>query len=530
MTSRHSGQGAWHGSARGRARSTGVLALGAAVLFTGACSLGGSPEAGKESRQVRLVVGQTPTSMDACDSHQAANGVILIGNVTEGLTSLDAATGAAKPALATQWTETSPTTWRFVLRQGVTFHDGRPFDADAVVAWVTRVIDPATDCYNRGSVLNGNVVAATAAGKHAVDIKLAQPDRIFPVRVSFLDIAAPSSDPKSKAKEPIGTGPFKFVSWSPGSNFEMTRYDGYWGSKPEVSGATYLFRAESSVRAAMASAKEVDIATAIGPQDADMPGAENYPVSETMYLRSDLVRPPLNDIRVRRAMNLAVDRQKFIDNVYRGHGSPASDIVVPAVTGHNPDVKWDYEPDKARQLLAEAAAAGTPVKAPIQLVTERDTRGSNGTEAADTLSAMLKEVGLNTHVVTVEDTQDAMTAPENPSREAALVLYVHGNSYGDSLISMAGKLGCGAAQSRVCDKVFDAMLKDAGAATGADRRTKLQAAAKYVYDDVVPFLPVAHMADTMVVTNPNLHYQPNPATSDKLLLAQMTFSTGAGPK
>jgi peptide/nickel transport system substrate-binding protein len=395
---------------------------------------------------------------------------------------------------------------------------------------VKRVINPKTDCYNRGSVLNGNVVSATAAGKYTVDIRLAQPDRIFPVRMSFLDIGAPSADPESKAKEPIGTGPFKFVSWSPGSNFEMTRYDGYWGSKPEVEGATYLFRAESSVRAAMASAKEVDIATAIGPQDADLPGAVNYTVSETMYLRSDLTRPPLNDIRVRRALNYAVDRQKFIDNVYRGQGKPASDFVVPTVTGYNPDVKWDYDPGKAKQLLAEAAAAGTPVKAPIQIITERDTRGSNGTEAADTLSAMLQAGGLNTQVVTVEDTQEAMTTPEKAGKEAALVLYVHGNSYGDSLISLAGKLACSAPQSRLCDKKFDAMLAGAGAATGDDRKSKLQAATKYLFDNVVPFVPVAHMADTMVVTNPNLVYKPNSATSDKLLLSEMTFGATAGPR
>jgi peptide/nickel transport system substrate-binding protein len=346
--------------------------------------------------------------------------------------------------------------------------------------------------------------------------------------MSFVDIGAPSADPKSKAKVPIGTGPFKFVSWSPGANFEMTRFDGYWGQKPEVEAATYMFRAESSVRAAMASTREVDIATAIGPQDADMPGALTYTVAETMYFRSDLTLPPLNDIRVRRAINYAVDRQAFIDNVYGGKGEPANDIVLPTVTGYNPDVTWNYDPDKARQLIAEAAAAGTPVDAPIQIITERDVRGSNGTEAADTISAMLQAVGLNTHVVNVDNIQDPLTTPEDPGKEAALVLNVHGNSLGDSQVSLAGKLGCSGPQSRLCDPVFDATLVDAGGAAGAERAAKLQAASKYIYDNVVPLLPVAHLTDTMVITNPSLKYKPNSATSEKLVLSDMSFDATAG--
>jgi peptide/nickel transport system substrate-binding protein len=528
MTSRRLGRGSWKSTTRSRARRAGALGLGAALLLVSACSVGGPAAGGEDSRSVRLVVRETPSSMDPCDSHQAANGPILIGNITEPLTNLDVTTGELTPGLASEWTETNPTTWRFTLRQGVMFHDGQPFNADAVAKWVQRVVNPDAGCYVLGSVLDENVVSATAVDEHTVDIGLTSPDPILPIRMSFVDIGAPTADPMAKAKEPVGTGPFKFVSWSPGANLEMTRFDGYWGQKPEVEGATYMFRAESSVRAAMASAREVDIATAIGPQDADMPGALNYTVAETMYFRSDLTLPPLSDIRVRRAMNYAVDRQAFINNVYGGNGEPASDIVLPTVTGYNPDVTWNYDPDKARQLLAEAAAAGTPVDAPIQIISERDVRGSNGTEAADTISAMLQAVGLNTHVVNVEDVQDPLTAPEDPAKEAALVLNVHGNSLGDAHISLVGKLGCSGPQSRLCDQAFDAMLVDAGGSADAERESKLQAASKYVYDNVVPLLPVAHLTDTMVITNQNLRYEPNSATSEKLVLSEMTFEATAG--
>jgi len=528
MTSRQVGCGSRTVAFRRWATRLAALGFGAAVLLSSGCSVGDPATGGADSHHVRLALSVPPSSLDACDSHQAANGAILIGNITEALTNLDVTTGKVSPGLATQWTETSPTTWQFTLRQGTKFHDGQAFNAEAAASWFKRLIDPNVGCYNNSSVLNNNVVSATVVDDNTVQIDLKEPDRILPIRLSFIDIGAPSKDPSKKATEPIGTGPFKFVSWSPGSNFEVTRNDEYWGEKPQVDGVTYLFRAESSVRAAMATTHEVDIATAIGPQDADMPGAVSYPVSESMYLRSDLTVAPVNDIRVRKAMNYAVDRQKFIDNVYRGHGTPASDIVIPTVTGYNPAVKWDYEPDKARELIAEAGAAGTNVKAPIQIVTERDYRGSNGSEAADTLSAMFNAVGLNTHVVTVEDTQTAMTAPEAQSTEAVEVLYAHGNSYGDALISWVGKLGCDGPQSRLCDKKFDDLLAAAGSATGEDRKAKLQAASQYIYDNVVPFVYVAGMEDTMVIANPNLHYTPNAGTNDKLVLAEMTFGGSQG--
>lgn len=233
--------------------------------------------------------------------------------------------------------------------------------------------------------------------------------------------------------------------------------------------------------------------------------------------------PPLDDIRVRRAINYAIDRQGLIDNVYGGNGQPANDIFLPTVTGYHPDVKWEYDPAKAKRLLAEAAAAGTPIDQSIRVTGEVAFRGSNGTEIGDNISAMLQAVGLNTHATSVEDNGGPLNAPVEPGQQPSIVQNAHGNASGDAYVSLAGKLSCSGPQSRVCDPAFEAMLTDASAAGDEEREAKLQAAAKYTYDNHVALMPVVHLADTIVVVNENIRYEPNSATGEKLVLSDLAI-------
>ena len=475
-----------------------------------------------------MVLQVEPNSMDPCDSHLAQNGPILVDNITEPLVHLDVSKNTLSPRLALKWTQTDPNTWTFDLRQGVTFHNGEPFNAGAVAWWVNRVLNPNAKCYALGSVLTNNVVGANAVDDHTVVITTKKPDPILPLSMAFVDIGAPTPDPMTKADKPIGTGPYKFASYTPGSDFQMARNDSYWGDKPQIASVDYKFRGESSVRAAMASTHEVDLAAAIGPQDAHAPGAITYTVSETLYYRINLDVPPLNDIRVRRALNYAIDRKTLIDNVYDGLGEPASEIFLPTVVGYDPAVKWDYDPDKAKQLLAEAKAAGAPVDKTIDLIGETGIRGSNGNEVDDTMRAMLTAVGLNARVATVEDTAPVIAKPQDPAANPELVQNVHGNSFGDGYISLAGKLGCDGPQSLVCDQALENLLAAGSAAAGDDRAAKLQAASKFVFDNIVPLIPLAYLKNTLIIANPYLRYKPDSSTSERMPISEFTVAESPG--
>ena len=238
--------------------------------------------------------------------------------------------------------------------------------------------------------------------------------------------------------------------------------------------------------------------------------------------------PPLNDIRVRRALNYAIDRKTLIDNVYDGLGEPASEIFLPTVVGYDPAVKWDYDPDKAKQLLAEAKAAGAPVDKTIDLIGETGIRGSNGNEVDDTMRAMLTAVGLNARVATVEDTAPVIAKPQDPAANPELVQNVHGNSFGDGYISLAGKLGCDGPQSLVCDQALENLLAAGSAAAGDDRAAKLQAASKYVFDNIVPLIPLAYLKNTLIIANPYLRYKPDSSTSERMPISEFTVAESPG--
>ncbi|GAA4287880.1 ABC transporter substrate-binding protein [Georgenia daeguensis] len=509
---------------RRSAAGTAVAAL-AAVALT-ACSAGGAGEAGttggSSDAALRIVMANPPKegTLDTCDGD---NNQLLQENITEPLVRANGETGELEPLLAVEWTEESATRWLFTLREGVTFHDGQPFDAEAAAWWLNRVLDPATDCYVLESVLTSDITSVSAVDEHTLAIDLGSPDPILPRRLAFTPIGAPTDDPLAEVTDPVGTGPYQFVNYTPDQSFTMERYADYWGEAPDVEEVEYIFRSESAVRAAMASTGEVDLAMSITAQDADAPNAQTYTISETLYARLDSEVPPFDDARVRKAVNLAIDRQTFIDNVFGGKGEPASEIFLPNVVGYNPDVTWEYDPDEARRLIAEAKADGVDVDREIEILGRAGLRNSNGSETMDTLAAMLGEVGLKARTVVMEFEQyrDRFEAPQDPAALPMMIVNVHGNSLGDAHLSLAGKLGCGAPQSPVCDETFQQMLDAAGAASGDERESLLQDAARYAHDEMTFLVPVAYTTDTLITANECVQYTPNPATFQKLAVAEI---------
>lgn len=526
-TRRHLGQYRSHGPRRS-VRDTAVAAV--AALALAACSSGGADEpdpttSAAADAKLRIVMANPPKggTMDTCDGD---NNQLLQENITEPLVRAHGETGELEPALALEWTEESPTRWTFTLREGVTFHDGQPFDAEAAAWWLNRALDPALECYVRDSVLTSDITAVSAVDEHTLAVDLGTPDPILPRRLAFVPIGAPSDDPTVRVEEPVGTGPYQFVSYTPEQSFEMTRYDDYWGEAPDVADVEYIFRTESSVRAAMASTSEVDLATSISAQDAGAPGAQTYTVAETLYARLDSEVEPFDDLRVRQAVNMAIDRQTFIDNVFGGNGEPAGEIFLPNVVGFNPDVTWEYDLDEAKRLIAEAKADGVDVSREIEVLGRAGLRNSNGSETMDTLVAMLNEAGLNakTTVMEFEQYRDRFEQPQDPAAAPLMIINVHGNSLGDSHLSLAGKLGCGAPQSPVCDETFQKMLDDAGAAGGAEREDLLKEASQYAHDEMAFLVPIAYTTDTLIVANECVEYAPNPATFQKLVIAEISMT------
>ena len=296
-----------------------------AVMATG-------PAHAQNAKTITIVLSEEPASLDGCNSTRSDNGRLLQNNTVEGLTQLDLKTGAILPRLATSWQQTGDLTWRFKLRSGVTFHDGAALDGEAVARSINRTMAAALACHTRGEYFGSLAVTAKAVDASTVELTTDVPSPILPAYMSWVMIVSPNTPLDRFVQTAVGTGPYMFDTFKPGQEITTKRNDKWWGAKPPVEGARYVWRTESSVRAAMVKIGEADLAPDIAAQDAKDPALDvAYNNGETSYLRIDITQPPLDDRRLRVALNLAVDRNALRGSIFPKDVVPATNLVLPFV-------------------------------------------------------------------------------------------------------------------------------------------------------------------------------------------------------
>lgn len=497
--------------------------LGLVVILIGACSVGGEQSSAAPSDTVRIVVPEEPETLEPCMNAFTSTGRIGRQNLTEGLTYRNPTSGEISPLLAIEYEQTDPQTWRFTLRDGVTFHDGSALDAEDVVATMRRVFNPELACGVASEYFGENTVQSTAVDATTVDFRTGTPDPILPLRLSFVGIVPSDTNPDARVREPIGTGPYEFGSWEPGLRLTLNRYSNYWGEEPDFATANYEWRSEATTRASMVQNGEADIATQLTALQVNDEYAVTFNTNETPYLRLDPTQPPMNDIRVREAINLAIDRQALLDTIFGGVGELASQLVPEGVVGHNPQIPvWPYDPERARALIAEAQADGVATDTPIRLI------GRNGiyprsSEAMEVVQAQLESVGLNVDIEMLEVNEwlQYMIRPFPADVGPAITQGQHGNQSGDASFTMYNNYGTNGGQSTYGTTELDAMIARAAEASGEERQQLFAEALAYQNDEVIRDAVMVRLAGVIAIS-PRVVYEPNSATPDELRLADVS--------
>ncbi len=477
------------------------------------------------AQAITVVLSEEPDMVDPCEASRSNVGRIVKQNVAETLTEIDPGDGTVTPRLATAWQQLDATTWRFTLRQGVKFHDGTTLDAAAVVHSINRTLDKNLDCEIRIKFFGGMQVTAKAVDAHTVDVATDKPAPILPTMMGTMTVVPSSTPMGQRTRTPVGTGPYTFAQWDVGEKVVLKRFADYWGAPPPVAEATYVWRTESTVRAAMVKAGEADIAPNIAVQDATEAGMDfSYPNSETSRLRIDVSRPPLNDRRVREALNLAIDRDALRGSIFSKDVIPATQLVVPSINGHNPALKvWPYDPARAKQLLDAARADGVPVDNEIVLL-GRINIYPNATEVMEATMAMYQQVGLNVklRMIEVAGWVDILTKPYAEDRPPMLQQSQHDNNNGDAVFTVFNKYHSDGGQSVLSDPKLDDVIVQAGVATGADRKRLFQEAFKMINDDIIGDVPMFHMVGYTRVGK-RIRFQPSISTNSELQIAHITL-------
>ena len=365
-------------------------------------------ESAQEARPI--IVGQA-AEPQSLDPHRvtALNDFRIIHTMFEGLVRYRPGSLDIEPALATDWTVSeNGRRYQFDLRQEVRFHDGTAFDADAVVYSFERFLDPDHPQADTGpfpmAFLFGEIESVETTGPHSVAFTLKEPYAPFLSLLAYpsasiLSPAALQAEGRGFGRAPVGTGPFRFEEWQSRRRVVVERNHNYWGEP--AAWPRLLFKPLPDVNARLTDLlagvtdlivdPPADIAAALGPQSGYDVLRQAGP--HLWFRILNTAEAPFEDVRVRRAVNYAVDRKAIIDQVLQGSASEAAGPVPKAFSWALTEeiAPYPYDPGKARALLDEAEYHGAPVSL---LVAEGGSGMLDPVAMAVAIQADLAEVGM----------------------------------------------------------------------------------------------------------------------------------------
>ena len=353
----------------GRAGTTLASVVFGMALLAGAApahAVGGKPAVDKNTLVVALSAEPGNLDPQVAPSVDSAK---YAWNVFDTLYGFDR-TGQLVPRLATAYRISDDgLTYTFTLRAGVKFQNGDAFTSADVKYSLERVLAPATKSTRRPYFVN-TVESVSTPDAHTVVFKLSQRDGAFLNKIAGYLYIVPQKyteslpNPEAFALAPIGTGPYRVASHTVGQSLVLTRFDGFWGTKPGIETIRYRFIAEPSSRVSALLNGEVDLSTDVSASDAERLRSDNkvavvsVPGGSPLHVRIYSKDPssPFSKRDVRLALNYAIDRDAIIKSVFRGAAAPlASTIPSSYPYGSNPALKpYPYDPAKARKLLADA--------------------------------------------------------------------------------------------------------------------------------------------------------------------------------
>ena len=332
-----------------------LLGVSAAALLAGAAMA---------KDDLTIAIQLEPPHLDPTSAAAGAIDSVLYSNVFEGLTRFDSA-GDVSPGLAKSWEISEDgLTYTFMLNEGVTFHDGTTMDAEDVKFSLDRI--GAEDSANAQKALYSAIAEVNVIDPMTVEVKLSEANGNMLFNLAWGDavIVAPESIEGIK-QTPIGTGAFKFDSWTQGDKIELSRNDSYWGTPAVLTNATFKFISDPTAALGAMMAEDIDVFSGF-PAPENLPQFEADPRFQVLVgstegetiLSTNNKMPPFDNVKVREALAHAIDRQAIIDGAMFGYGTPIGTHFAP----HNPayvdlSAMSSYDPEKAKTLLAEAGFA-----------------------------------------------------------------------------------------------------------------------------------------------------------------------------
>ena len=437
-------------------------------------------------------------------------------NIFDTLVQFKSGTTEVEAGLAESWTVSADgLTFTFKLRPNVKFHDGTPFNADAVLFSLLRQHDSKHEAFKYAKAwrywddmgMGKLVKSIVKVDDSTVQFVLTQPEAPFlaNLAMNFASMVSPTAVRKYKedfVKNPVGTGPFKFVSWTRGERIVLDANKEFWGEKAKLSRVIFRSYPDSSTRLNAFLAKEIHMMNLPSPDQVTTiksrrPEAKIVvePAMNVGYLSFNVNKAPFNNVIVRQALSMAVNKDAIIKGVYAGMGEAAINPLPPTMWGYNKDVKaFPYNPQKAKEMLKQA---GFPEGFTTELFYMPVSRPymPDGKKVAEAIQADLKAIGVNVKLTTYEWAVylDKTTRGDH---SMALLGWTGDNGDPDNFlyILLSGENAKPPAQniSFYNNPKVTKLLRDAKTQNTVAKRADLYKQAQVLIHEDAPWIPLAH--------------------------------------
>ena len=478
-------------------RAMSLVLAAAMALSLAAC--GGNQEnngsgggtAGGYKNTLTWAQGADVTSLDPHQGKETP-AVQVNTQIFDTLVTVDPETNEVVPQIAESWEQTDDQTYVFKISEGIKFHDGSDLTAEDVKFSLDRARNSAAVSY----IVNF-IEEVTVDDDHTVTVKTTAPyaPTLRNLAIPFAAIvpkAVVEADENAFIQNPVGSGPYKFVEWNHGDHVTLKAFDDYYAGKPETENLIMKVIPETSQRTIALETGEVDLAYDLAVNDIPKVNSDDkltvyeIPSLTCWYVSMNMNKKPFDNPKVREAMSMAIDRQTIIDTINAGSGQTADAIIAPAVFGYYSTGVKEYNPTKAKELLAEA---GYPNGFSTTLwVNDNQSR----IEMCQAMQAMLLEVGVQCNLEVLEF---GSFISRTTAGDHDLAYFGWTTSSGDadySYYSLEHSTQQGAAGNRsfLADPDVDKLIEEARSNTNEEERKELYKELAIKLDEINNNIPV----------------------------------------
>ncbi|WP_125154065.1 ABC transporter substrate-binding protein [Clostridium rectalis] len=490
-----------------------ALIITTAVVFTvflSACGKSKKVKTDDISRGKTLIYAQgaDPRGLDPAyvDDGESAK---IIANIYEGLVKYKENSTELEPCLAKEWTVSKDgKEYTFKLREGVKFHDGTDFNADAVKYNIERQLPPKVkEDMPYASFTFGEVKKVEKVDDFTIKIILKEPYTPFLANLAMC-LAAPICSPDAIEKNkgnineyPIGTGPFKFMEWKKGEVITLEKNKNYWGDKAKLDKVIFKFTKENSVRASELMTGSIDIMDGVDPNDVgkikeSKMNILNEKGMNINYMAFNCARPPFNDVRLRQAVNYSINKEELVKYLYQGFADVAYTSLPSFIPGFNDKIKsYEYSPDKAKRILKEKGKENLQIKI-VTYSNPRPYNPVNGQKLAEAVQNYLSKVGIKANI-DVYPWKEYKEKVEQGEGDILFYGWTGDNGDADNFLSLfdSKEIKSSLNSAKYINKKVDQLLAKARKTPNGEERNNIYKEIQNLTNKDAPWFPISYAKD-----------------------------------